>query len=99
MRFGPKVVPASLFKLARDRMLAQPTFSEADIRQHLLDKAKAELATLSPEPSYQWLITTRVLQTTLRELAKTGDIARGKRGLWEKVDTRVAANTRSAYFG
>ena len=47
MKFGKTEVPGSLFKLARDRMLRDATFTPADIRAHLAKEAPDVLAAVS----------------------------------------------------
>lgn len=86
MRFGSTEIPGSLFKLARDRMLAGGTFTPVDVRTHLLEQGASVLQETSPLAANHWLVANRVFQAARDELKAAGQVTQVKRGLWAKTN-------------
>jgi hypothetical protein len=85
MKFGQTVIPESLFKLARERMLRDPTFTPGDVRGHLAKEAPADLAAISGIGRNWGIVADRVTRACIDELRTAGEIAPLKRGTWAKT--------------
>lgn len=85
MKFGQTEIPGSLFKLARDRMLRDATFTPGDIRAHLAKEAPDVLAAVSGIGVNWGIVADRVVRSCISELRTAGEIGPLKRGTWAKV--------------
>lgn len=91
MKYGQTEIPGRLFKLARDRMLRDATFTPFDIRNHLTVEGREDMVALSTIESNYWLIADRVMRACIDELRSAGEIHQVKRGLWGKTAMAPAA--------
>lgn len=91
MRFGSKEIPGSIFKLARDRMLRDVTFTPEDIRGHLMEQAPVVLNEISSIGVNHRIIANRVMRDCVKQLVASGEIAQLKRGVWAKTTFLKAA--------
>lgn len=91
MRFGTITVPGELFKLARERMLSEASFTPEDIRLHLLSSGRVHLDKVSDHETNRWIVANRVLQASRKELVQAGEVAQLKRGVWMKSSVLRAA--------
>ena len=92
MRFGCTEIPGSLFKIARDRMRSDATFTPEDIRRHLVDRASDVLHGISPITVNHRIIADRVMRDCVKQLVSSGEIAQLKRGVWAKTTFLAAAD-------
>lgn len=91
MKFSGHEIPGSLFKAARDRMLAPdagPNFTPGAIRQYLLNQCRSDLAAISSIEVNQAIIADRVFQEARRQLLSTGEVMQIRRGVWAPVFKR-----------
>lgn len=93
MKFGQTEIPGSLFKLARERMLRDATFTPGDIRAHLAKEAPSELAAISGIGRNWGIIADRVTRACIDQLRAAGEIGQLKRGVWAKTSFLAATNT------
>jgi hypothetical protein len=84
MKFGQTEIPETLFKLARERMRRDATFTPGDVRAHLAKEAPGELAAVSGIGVNWGIVADRVTRACLRELRAAGEIGPLKRGTWAK---------------
>lgn len=95
MKFSGGEVPGSLFKLARDRMLLEPTVTPDAVRAHLLTHGLDDLKAASGIVQNHKIIANRVFWAACRELVAAGEIEQLKRGVWAKTSFLAAANASS----
>jgi hypothetical protein len=93
MKYGQSEIPGSLFKLARERMLRDATFTPFDIRNHLTVEGRDAMVALSTIERNHWLIADRVLRACIDELRNAGEVHQVKRGLWAKTSALAADGT------
>jgi hypothetical protein len=91
MKYGQTEIPGSLFKLARDRMLRDATFTPFDIRTYLTTEGREQMVALSTLERNHWLIADRVMRACIDELRTAGELTQLKRGVWGKPGALVAA--------
>lgn len=91
MKYGQSEIPESLFKLARERMLRDETFTPFDIRTYLSTAGRDEMVALSSIEKNHWLIADRVMRACIDELRDAGKLTQVKRGLWAKTSSLAAA--------
>lgn len=94
MRFGSTPIPGELFKLARDRMLREASFTPEDIRTHLLSEGTSHLSAVTTNSTNQWIIAERVMQSARKDLAEAGEVAQLRRGVWMRSDVLKAAESQ-----
>lgn len=97
MKFGQTEIPGSLFKLARERMLREATFTPGDIRAHLAREAPADLAAISGIGRNWGVIADRVTRACIDQLRTAGDIKQFKRGVWAR-SSFLAAGANDVSF-
>lgn len=88
MKFSGHEIPGSLFKAARDRMLAGTvgsTFTPEEIRQHLMDSCGNDLAAISSLAANQRIVANRVFQEARKQLVSTGEVVQVRRGVWSPI--------------
>jgi hypothetical protein len=91
MKYGQSEIPESLFKLARERMLRDDTFTPFDIRTYLSTAGRDEMVALSTIEKNHWLIADRVMRACIDELRDAGKLTQVKRGLWAKTSSLAAS--------
>ena len=92
MKFGQTEIPGSLFKLARERMLRDATFTPGDVRAHLAKEAPDVLAAVSGVNVNWGIVADRVTRACINELHNAGEIGQLKRGTWAKSSFLKAAS-------
>lgn len=93
MNYGNTEIPGSLFKLARERMLRNATFTPNDIRTHLVTEGRATMLTLSTITRNHEIIADRVMRACIDQLRDAGEVAQAKHGVWARTGTLDAAGT------
>lgn len=91
MKFGQTEIPGRLFKLARERMLREATFTPGEIRKHIIENAREELMAISSIRSNWQIVAERVMRTALAELRTAGEVDQLKKGIWAKTSFLAAA--------
>lgn len=86
MKYGQTEIPGSLFKLARDRMLRDPTFTPCDLRAYLSSAGRDEMMSMSTIEQNHWIIADRVMRACIDELRAAGQLTQHKRGVWARVE-------------
>jgi hypothetical protein len=85
MKYGQTEIPGSLFKLARDRMLRDPTFTPCDLRSYLTSAGHDVMVAMSKIEKNHWIIADRVMRACIDELRAAGQLTQLKRGVWARV--------------
>ncbi|MYM92444.1 hypothetical protein [Duganella vulcania] len=91
MKFGQTEIPGSLFKLARERMLRDPTFTPGDIRAHLTSAGLDMMVAMDAIRPNHWIIADRVMRACLDDMRNAGQVTQLKRGVWARSDSPGAA--------
>lgn len=91
MHFGRTELPGILFKLARERMVLEATFTPEDIRKYLVVQSHEILQRISPLATNHRIIANRVMRDCIKQLVSSGEIAQLKRGVWAKTTFLAAA--------
>lgn len=86
MKYGQTEIPGSLFKLARDRMLRDRTFTPCDLRSYLTSAGHDVMVAMSTIEKNHWIIADRVMRACIDELRAAGQLTQLKRGVWARVD-------------
>lgn len=93
MKYGQTEIPGSLFKLARERMLRDDTFTPADLRYHIISAGQEEMLAISTIRKNHGIIADRVMRACIEELRTAGELTQFKRGIWARTSTLAAAGT------
>lgn len=93
LKYGQTEIPGSLFKLARERMLRDDTFTPFDLRNHLMTDGRDVMLAISTIHKNHWIITDRVMRACIDELRTAGELTQLKRGIWARTSTLDAAGT------
>lgn len=93
MKYGQTEIPGSLFKLARERMLRDNTFTPFDLRNHLMTDGRDVMLAISTIHKNHWIIADRVMRACIDELRTAGELTQLKRGVWARTSTLGAAGT------
>jgi hypothetical protein len=87
MKYGQTEIPGSLFKLARDRMLRDPTFTPCDLRAYITSAGHDVMVAMSTIEKNHWIIADRVMRACIDELRNAGQLTQVKRGVWARTET------------
>ncbi|MEX3983767.1 hypothetical protein AB4Y45_32815 [Paraburkholderia sp. EG287A] len=85
MKFCSVEIPSRLFELTREHIRTLSQFTVDDLRTHLLDAGRTELAICNGLQQNWPLIANRVLRAVIRELEDAGDIDHIRRGVWARM--------------
>lgn len=87
MKYGQTEIPGSLFKLARERMLRDRTFTPCDLRAYLITEGRDVMVAMSTIEKNHWIIADRVMRACIDELRDAGELTQLKRGVWARTAT------------